>query len=231
MVGLGPVATGAGRGARLSQGQDIGGRWDDFGLGRWARANELDDVRAQSLAGLGRVEGTEGGEGEAGVSLHLCCLFPAQQRHPTGASGHADACGQVDAERGVFVDADDEQIVRQLAAQLLESSLAHVAAAGIEARPAVGVVPVRDEDERQVEASAEVQTRLPVQVGAGFVDFVDGQHVLAGGDGSGAGEHHRRAHLVPGLEDLPGQGSSQLPGGVGGAARTEEEDVGLQHRQ
>ena len=49
----------------------------------------------------------------------------------------------------------------------------HEAAARIQLRAALAVVPVRNEDERQAKRAEQVEPRLPVQVVACLVDFVD----------------------------------------------------------
>ena len=152
------------------------------------------------------------------------------ERDAAGADHLALAILRVDDQAGLLIDAHQGQARRQHLDQAGEAHLPHETAAGVQLLAALAVVPMRDEDQRQAVHAEEIQTGLPVQLLAHFVDLVDGQGIGADGDDGGAGEGDRPTQAMAGEHGIPGLAALQLADGVSGAAGTHEDQVGMVER-
>ena len=131
---------------------------------------------------------------------------------------------EIEDAGGVLVDAQDEDVGRELLFHLEEAALAEVRVAGV-VGAALGVVVMGDDGGPEAGVGDEVEAVEPVRLLPDLVDLVDGDGVGAEHESSGAGEGDGAATTELGAQHGGHRGFPPLLEGIRGRSGAGEDVV------
>ena len=145
---------------------------------------------------------------------------------PTNALDDRLISRQVQQTGGVLIQAEYCDTIGQKRGQFLKACRPHVAETGI-VGTTFRVVPVGNHHEIKTKLAQNFQPLLPMQVLPHFVDLVYREGEMAYGEGSSAGSYQTASIFDTCREDFRNGGLLPVPHGIGGAARTDQHEIGF----
>ena len=136
---------------------------------------------------------------------------------------------EVQETGGVFIQAENRDILGQKRLELLKACLPHVAETGVMS-PSFSIVPVGNHCEMEAKMGQDIHAFHPMQVLAHFIDFVHGEGKAAHGESRGTGSHQAAPVFDTSHEDFRNGGLLPVTDCIGGTSRTNQHEIGISER-